>query len=53
MQKLQVQLERTKKNGKLSQSQIALKSNLESQDNQTRKMLKYGIHQGKEKGTQG
>jgi hypothetical protein len=34
-------LERTKENGKLSHIQIALKSNLENQDNQTRKMLKY------------
>jgi hypothetical protein len=41
VQKLQVHLERTKENGKLSQIQIALKSNLKNQDNQTRQMLKY------------
>jgi hypothetical protein len=48
VQKLQVHLERTKENGKLSQIQIALKSNLESQDNQTREMLKYW-HSSREK----
>jgi hypothetical protein len=48
VQKLQVHLERTKENGKLSQIQIALKSNLKSQDNQTREMLKYW-HSSREK----